>query len=94
MARTTYSIVYTREPEGFAAGQRPWVQDLGSASGDLLQALVDHPDLLPNEVLAFAPDDPNQALKDWKHHPWWLDATEPFVGDPAAAELNPKDTHP
>jgi len=94
VARTTYSIVYTREPEGFAPGQRPWVQDLGSASCDLLQTLLDHPDLLPDEVLAFTPDDPRQALEAWKHHPWWLDATEPFMADPAADKLNPKDTHP
>ena len=59
-------------------------RSFGSLPSHVLKALVEKAqDLIPEEVMAFAPDNPIKAIQHYNCHPWWQEvlATEPINKD-------------
>lgn len=54
------------------------VRSFGSLPSHVLMALVEKAqDLIPEEVMAFAPDNPIEAIRDYASHLWWKEVVTP-----------------
>ena len=75
-----YQIVWTQTESGFLDGKERTcaVRSFGSLPSHVLMALVEKaPDLIPDEVMSFAPDDPLNAIQCYVSHPWWNEVVTP-----------------
>lgn len=81
-----YQIAWTQvDGNSSENGERTFaVRSFGSLPNHVRMALVENAqDLIPEEVMAFAPDNPMRAIQDYSSHPWWQ---EVVTSDPINKE--------
>ena len=84
-----YQIAWTQTDSNAAENSEQTfaVRSFGSLPSHVLMALIHKAqDLIPEEVMAFAPDNPLKAIQDYTGHPWWREVVNP---DPINKD-NPK----
>ena len=75
-----YQIAWTQtDTNDLENGKRTFaVRSFGSLPSHVLMALVEKAqDLIPEEVMAFTPDNPMKAIQHYNCHPWWQEVLTP-----------------